>query len=84
VVSRALGRPCVVGCGDTVMQLAGQLVTVDGEGQVWAGVLPMVVPAPGDNAHLAQILAWADELGETKFMAKPDSAALAALEADLG
>jgi pyruvate, orthophosphate dikinase len=84
VVSRALGRPCVVGCGDGVMQLAGRQVTVDGKGQVWAGVLPMVVPSPGDNAHLAQILAWAHEQGETKFMPKPDPAALATLEADHG
>jgi pyruvate, orthophosphate dikinase len=84
VVSRALGRPCVVGCGGEVMQLAGQQVTVDGEGRVWAGLLPMMVPSPGDNAHLSQILIWADELGESKFMAKPDPATLAMLEADHG
>lgn len=39
VVSRELGRPCVVGCGQgTVTALAGELVTVDGgRGRVLAG-----------------------------------------------
>ncbi|RBO93737.1 pyruvate, phosphate dikinase [Nocardia puris] len=39
LVSRELGRPCVVGCGTgTVVALAGRLVTVDGgAGAVWAG-----------------------------------------------
>ena len=41
VVSRELGRPCVVGCGsNTVTALAGQRVTLDGAtGRVWAGNL---------------------------------------------
>lgn len=81
VVSRALGRPCVVGCGDGVMSLAGKLLTVDGAGQVWAGVLPLKVPSADSNPHLSQLLAWAREAGETKFDAAPDSEALKAVEA---
>ncbi len=84
VVSRALGRPCVVGCGDGVMALAGQWVTVDGSGQVWAGALPMVVPSSDDHPGLAQILRWAADLGETKFEAAPDAEDLKALEASNG
>ncbi|WP_433723749.1 pyruvate, phosphate dikinase [Nocardia sp. CA-129566] len=39
LVSRELGRPCVVGCGPGVVEaLAGRLVTVDGgAGTVWPG-----------------------------------------------
>lgn len=39
VVSREIGRPCVVGCGaGTVDLLVGQVVTVDGStGRVWLG-----------------------------------------------
>lgn len=79
VVSRALGRPCVVGCGDGVMALAGQLLTVDGDGSVWAGALPMVTPSIDANPLLAEFMGWARDAGERKFDA-PDEAELAALE----
>lgn len=81
VVSRALGRPCVVGCGDGVMALAGETLTVDGAGQVWRGVLPLVVPGADENPWLAKLLAWAEEFGETKFEARADIAELAQLGA---
>ena len=44
VVSRELGVPCVVGCGEaTLMPLAGQAVTIDAAaGEVLAGELPVV------------------------------------------
>jgi pyruvate, orthophosphate dikinase len=76
VVSRALGRPCVVGCGDSSMALAGKVITVDGTGHVWAGALPMVTPTIEDDAWLHRLLTWADEAGEAKFRAKPDEAEL--------
>ena len=66
------------------MALAGQWVTVDGSGQVWAGALPMVVPSSDDHPGLAQILRWAADLGETKFEAAPDAEELKALEASNG
>jgi pyruvate,orthophosphate dikinase len=84
VVSRALGRPCVVGCGDGILALAGTVVTVDGAGRVFAGALPMVAPEPGDHPHLARLLAWADEAGDARFTATPDQQALAALGTDHG
>ena len=77
VVSRALGRPCVVGCGDTVMALAGEMLTVDGAGQVWRGALPTIIPGAGENPWLAKLLAWAEEAGETKFAPEGDVAELA-------
>ena len=83
VVSRALGRPCVVGCGDAVMALAGQFLTVDGDGTVWSGALPMVTPSVDANPFLAEFMGWARDAGETKFDA-PDEAELAALEQDHG
>ena len=77
VVSRALGRPCVVGCGDTVMALAGEILTVDGAGQVWRGALSTIVPGADENPWLEKLLAWAEEAGETKFAPKGDIAELA-------
>ncbi len=59
VVSRELGRPCVVGCGaGTVTALAGRCVTVDGAaGCVWSGALAMPdAAAEGDD--LATLRAW--------------------------
>ena len=67
VVSRALGRPCIVGCGDAILDLAGQQVTVDGSGLVWPGRLPMTVPAIDACPALARLLGWASELGDDKF-----------------
>ena len=63
VVSRALGVPCVVGCGAaSVTTLAGRTVTVDGaSGKVFEGELKMLVPAEEDDALLADVIAWAAE-----------------------
>ena len=59
VVSRELGRTCVVGCGPgTVTGLAGRLVTVDGgAGRVYAGALPVVAPT-ADDPDLAELARW--------------------------
>lgn len=61
VVGRALGRPCIVGCGEGRLSgLAGQTVTVDGQaGVVYAGCLSVVTPDENDDPELAQMLAWA-------------------------
>lgn len=63
VVSRELGRPAVVGCGDGVIDaLAGQVVTVDGgSGRVYAGALPLVVPRVEDHPDLVRLSRWAAE-----------------------
>ena len=61
VVSRSLGVPCVVGCGEGVgAALVGREVTVDGKaGQVFDGALPVSVPAETDDPYLRRIAAWA-------------------------
>lgn len=62
VVGRALGKPCVVGCGaGSLLALAGRTVTVDGQaGAVLEGRLPVVVPDETADADLVAIAAWAD------------------------
>ena len=79
VVSRALGRPCVVGCGAEVMALAGSVVTVDGAGRVYAGALPMEAPDAADHPWLSELLAWAAEAGDNRFIAAPAVSDLAIL-----
>ena len=76
VVSRALGRPCVVGCGSGVMDLTGKVVTVDGSGSVFEGELDMIVPTAEGDPHLSKLLSWAEEAGDMRFTRKPDEEAL--------
>ncbi|MEM9123603.1 MAG: PEP-utilizing enzyme, partial [Pseudomonadota bacterium] len=61
VVSRALGLPCIVGCGEgRILALQGRDVTVDGgEGAVYAGALPVTVPRESDDPTLTKLIAWA-------------------------
>ena len=62
VVSRALGRPCVVGVGAGAVARAGQVVTVDGAtGRVYAGALATEVPLESDHGQLARLIGWARE-----------------------
>ena len=61
VVSRSLGVPCIVGCGEgAVAQLAGREVTVDGtSGKVYAEALERVTPNEIDDPYLSQLTIWA-------------------------
>jgi len=59
VVSRALGRPCVVGAGDGVLSFAGRVVTVDGSGAVYADRLPVQAPREGASPALTKLIGWA-------------------------
>jgi len=63
VVARALGKPCVVGCGaGTLQTLLTQTVTVDGNtGTIYADVLPLEIQREAADADLAQLIAWAAE-----------------------
>lgn len=63
VVSRALGRPCVVGCGEGALaELEGAEVTVDGSrGEVLAGALRTEHQSEDDNPYLSQLAAWATQ-----------------------
>ena len=60
VVSRSLGRPCVVGCGDgSLSALAGRVVTVCGQsGRVHDGALPVITPDENSDPRLAQFMQW--------------------------
>lgn len=59
VVSRALGRPCVVGVGAGLVERAGEHVTIDGgTGAVFAGELPTEIPNEEDDRVLAKVLEW--------------------------
>jgi pyruvate,orthophosphate dikinase len=63
VVSRALGRPSVVGVGEgATAPLVGTEITVDGSGGVvYAGRLPTEQVGEGDVPGLAELLDWARE-----------------------
>jgi pyruvate,orthophosphate dikinase len=71
VVTRALGRPSVVGTGEgTGAQLAGREVTVDGSaGVVLAGRLPTRAVEPAEVAGLSELLAWAAERCPVRVLA---------------
>jgi pyruvate,orthophosphate dikinase len=62
VVSRALGRPCVVGCGaGNLLGLTGRVVTVDGQlGVVLDGRVPVAVPDEAADEDLTELARWAD------------------------
>ena len=74
VVSRALGVPCIVGCGEgSVAQLADRTVTVDGiSGKVYDGELAVVHPNEFDDPALATLTAWASRLCPLRVIAKAD------------
>jgi pyruvate,orthophosphate dikinase len=61
VVGRALGVPCIVGCGEGQLSgLAGQTVTVDANaGIIYAGRLEVRSPNESDDPILATLYAWA-------------------------
>lgn len=60
VVSRELGRPCVVGCGsNTVTALAGRWATLDGgSGRVWAGNLAVEQASEIPAGDLSKLVEW--------------------------
>ncbi len=84
VVSRALGVPCIVGCGaGTLTALTGALVTVDANsGFIYAGLLPVVTPDESDDPRLAKLTSWAVAASPIKVLRDDDPAGTAAF--DLG
>jgi len=86
VVARGLGRPCVVGAKDLLLDRvagtlrardgrvfqAGDAITVDGgEGQVMAGAVKTV--APQISGAFATLMGWADDLRELEVRANADT-----------
>jgi pyruvate,orthophosphate dikinase len=61
VVSRALGLPCVVGCGSGSLEfLSGRIVTVDGAlGRIFEGALDVVTPDETSDERLNVLIRWA-------------------------
>ncbi|MBL6616267.1 MAG: pyruvate, phosphate dikinase [Reyranella sp.] len=71
VVSRALGLPCVVGCGAVKLaQFAGRVVTVDGQtGNVYDGALRVFLPDEHGDERLSELARWAAERAPLKVLA---------------
>ncbi len=74
VVSRALGKPCVVGCGPgSLRDVTGRIVTVDGQsGQIFEGSLDVVVPDENSDDDLAQLADWAQSLAPIRVLSSVD------------
>jgi pyruvate,orthophosphate dikinase len=97
VVARGMGRPCVVGCTDIVVDYARQLfyagdtvvrrldwITIDGAtGEVMEGEVPTLAP-PTDSGAMAELLNWADERALLSVRANADSGPDAARARALG
>jgi pyruvate, orthophosphate dikinase len=77
VVGRALGKPCVVGAGDGVLaDLAGQVVTVDGDGgRVFAGELPLRAVDEAGDPGLRRLAAWAGARTAVRVVAVDEAGA---------
>ena len=82
VVSRALGVPCIVGCGaGSLAALAGVTVTVDANsGHIYQGALPVVTPDESDDPRLAKLHAWALAASPITVLRENDSGAGAAFD----
>jgi len=76
VVARALGKPCVVGCGvDALMGLGGKRVTVDGAaGLIYAGELETEIRREETEPSLSQLLAWGIERAPIRVLADAPTA----------
>ncbi|HWI60564.1 MAG TPA: pyruvate, phosphate dikinase [Symbiobacteriaceae bacterium] len=96
IVSRGMGKPCVVGCeaikidlekdiftvGDRVVK-AGDHITIDGAtGNVMVGLVPTVDPVI--TSEFQQLLNWADEIRTLKIRANADNPQDAAKAREFG
>jgi pyruvate,orthophosphate dikinase len=85
VVARGMGKPCVSGCdqivindqlrsatiGETTLQ-EGDVITIDGSnGHVYAGEVPTVEAEFSEE--MATLLSWADDVARLKVMANADT-----------
>ena len=87
VVTRGLGKPCVVGCEelhvDTARKTAtargvtiseGDVISIDGStGEVFVGELATIEPSPDDLHELNILLGWADEARTLQVWANADT-----------
>ena len=83
VVTRALGRPSVVGVGPgTAASLVGRQLTVDGRtGRVYEGALALIETRVADDPNLGRIAEWAEELSPLTVVEQaPDRVEVADLD----
>ncbi len=97
VVARGMGKPCVVGCTDLVVDYGRQLfyagdtvvrrgdwITIDGStGEVFEGEIPTLAP-PTDSGAMGELLSWADKRARLKVRANADTGPDAANARRLG
>ncbi|MFH1495880.1 MAG: pyruvate, phosphate dikinase, partial [Pseudomonadota bacterium] len=96
VVARGMGKPCVSGCeqivindqqrsaqiGDTTLH-EGDVITIDGgSGHVYAGEVPTMEAE--FSPEMAVLLGWADEVARLKVMANADTPESAAKAREFG
>jgi pyruvate,orthophosphate dikinase len=98
VVTRGLGKPCIVGCEAVQVDLGqrllvaggctvheGEDISIDGaSGDVYCGKLETVRPNLEDIPQARQLLAWADQARRLRVMANADTPADAAQALAMG
>jgi pyruvate,orthophosphate dikinase len=88
VVARQIGKPCVAGCAELVVDYAtrsgrsttsglsfseGDWISVDGStGEVFLSALPTVAARFEEQPELQQVLGWADEIRRLQVWANAD------------
>ncbi|MCS7116929.1 MAG: pyruvate, phosphate dikinase [Nitrososphaerota archaeon] len=96
VVARSMGKPCVVGAGEVLIDLEkrlftvgdivvkeGDLITIDGTtGNVYLGEVPMIEPQL--SVHLKELLSWANEFRRLGVRANADTPEAARLARSFG
>ncbi len=96
VVARGMGRPCVAGAHELVIDVANRTVTVRGRvlhegdvisidgatGEVFAGEVPLVPPQMDQDFE--RIIGWADEVRSLTVMANADNGPDAARAREFG
>jgi len=97
VVARGMGKPCVVGATDIVVDYERQLfyagdevirrgmwITIDGAtGEIMEGKVP-TLPAATDSGAMSQLLGWADARARLKVRANADTGKDAKRARELG
>jgi pyruvate,orthophosphate dikinase len=98
VVARQIGKPCVAGCADLLIDYRARTATANGvsfaegdeisldgsTGDVFLGAIPTVAVRFEDQAGLLKILGWADELRRMEIWTNADKPEEAALARRFG
>ena len=96
VVARGMGRCCVAGCGDLIINEKAKTVKVGGKtytsedslsldgstGYIYAGIIKTVEPEVDDN--LGRIMAWANKVRKLKVRTNADTPKDAAMAIKFG